>query len=88
MPTPDWRHRAEWIEREMDSLSDERFDTRTGLETPVDQSWERADPTCADLGCRPEHPPRLSVENEGFTAVLRHRARVEPDFGPDLEMGL
>lgn len=80
-----------WIEREMDSLCDELFDTRMGLENAVGEGWEHADPTWADRGYRPgrpQHPERLGVENDGFTAMLRdraiERAGPEPDFGLDL----
>ena len=85
---PEVPRRLEWIEREMDSLSDELFDTRMGLENAVGQGWEHADPTWADRGYRPERPQRLGVENEGFTGMLWdrvvERAGSEVDFGPDL----
>lgn len=89
---PEVPRRLEWIEREMDSLGDELFDTRMGLENAVGQGWEHADPTWADWGYRPGRPERPGVENEGFTAMLRdravERAGVDPEFGPNLGMGL
>jgi conjugative relaxase-like TrwC/TraI family protein len=85
---PEVPRRLEWIEREMDGLSDELYDTRMGLENAVGEGWEHADPTWADRGHRPQRPGPGVEEDSTALAMLRdraiERAAIEIDFGPDL----
>lgn len=68
----------------MDSLSDELFDTRMGLENAVGQGWEHADPTWADRGWSPEHPGLDDDSAMGVIRQIAERQAIEHDFGPDL----
>ncbi len=83
---PEVPRRLAWIEREMDSLGDELFDTRMDLENAMGQGWEHADPTWGDRDHRsPEHPGPAEDSAVGRMLADRRIERViEVDFGPDL----
>jgi len=83
---PEVPRRLAWIEREMDSLGDELFDTRMGLENAMGQGWEHADPTWGDRDYRSlEHPGPADDSAVGRMLADRRTERViEVDFGPDL----
>ena len=89
---PEIPRRLNWLEREMDGLSDELYGTRMGLENAMGQDWVRDDPSWA---------PELSLVGRAFPNSLdlsrdtphqsshQHQGpHLERDFGPDLGLGL
>ena len=85
---PEVPRRLEWIEREMDGLSEELFDTRMDLENAMGQGWEHADATWADRGYRRTERPAPAPGDDRVMGMVRERvierAGPEIDFGPDL----
>gem|GEM_PF-491670 len=86
---PEIPRRLNWLERAMDSLSDELYDTRMGLENAMGQDWARDDPSWAPelslVGRSFPNPLDLSRDTPYRTSPRPH---IEPDFGPDLGLGL
>lgn len=86
--TPD-NQKLDWLEREIDSLGDELYDTRMDLENAMGQDWARDDPSWAPRSPWSAARSRTPSTCPGLRPVPCRTGRASnATSGPDLGLGL